>query len=121
MSQSTSQPPIHLAPPNPSPHNLRIYTLVLLSSLGSWMFGYNNGVISGVLILPSFMHDFKLPPLNTPAYDNTVANIVSLFQVGGLVGSMAMFMGMKFWGRKGCLAGAGGVYAGGAFLQVWVS
>lgn len=82
------------------------------------MFGYNNGVISGVLVLPSFITSFNLPPLNTPEYDNTVANIVSLFQIGGLIGSVSMFGFMKFWGRKLCLAGAGGVYAGGAVLQV---
>ena len=105
-------------PSTRSPHNVRIYGLTLLASLGSWMFGYNNGVISGVLVLPSFITSFNLPPLNTPAYDNTVANIVSLFQIGGLIGSLAMFGCLKIWGRKVCLAGAGSVYLVGAVLQV---
>lgn len=104
--------------PARSPHNIRIYGLTLLASLGSWMFGYNNGVISGVLVLPSFIKSFDLPPLNTPAYDNTVANIVSLFQIGGLTGSISMFGCMKVWGRKLCLACAGVVYLLGAVLQV---
>jgi MFS family permease len=105
-------------PTPPQIYNIRIYILTILSCLGSWMFGYNNGIIAGVLVLPSFYHDFHLPPLNTSAYDNTVANIVSLFQIGGLVGSVATFPCMKYWGRKMCLAGAGFIYAVGAVLQV---
>lgn len=34
------------------------------------------------------------------------------------MGSVAMFGGMKYWGRKGCLAGAGGVFTVGAVMMV---
>lgn len=82
------------------------------------MFGYNNGVIAGVLVLPSFVHDFKLPTNGTPAYNTIIENIVSLLQIGGLVGAMATFPCMKYWGRKVALAISAGVYLVGAVLQV---
>jgi MFS family permease len=105
-------------PTPPEVYNYRIYLLTFLSCLGSWMFGYNNGVIAGVLVLPSFFHDFHLPPVGTSSYNNTTANIVSLFQIGGLVGSMLTFPCMKYWGRRIALMIAGAVYLLGAVLQV---
>ena len=82
------------------------------------MFGYNNGVIAGVLVLPSFYDDFHLPPVGSEAYNNTTSNIVSLFQIGGLVGSMLVFPIMKYWGRKVGMIILGLVYFLGAALQV---
>lgn len=99
-------------------YNYRPYLLALLSCLGSWMFGYNNGVIAGVLVLPSFYDNFHLPPVGSEAYNNKTSNIVSLFQIGGLVGSMLTFPIMKYWGRKAGLMIWGAVYLLGAALQV---
>jgi MFS family permease len=101
-----------------SPHNLRIYYLTFLSCLGSWMFGYNNGVIAGVLILPSFFRDFKLPTVGTREYNNITGDIVSQLQIGGLVGSLGTFGVMRFWGRRGAMVAAGAVYLVGAVVQV---
>ena len=109
----------HEAHPTPREiYNLRIYVLTFISCLGSWMFGYNNGVISGVLVLPAFHRDFDLQTVGSAAYNNTTANIVSFFQIGGLVGSMATFQAMKYWGRRISLGIAGCVYMLGAVLQV---
>ncbi|TVY42528.1 putative quinate permease, partial [Lachnellula subtilissima] len=106
--------------PTPSEvYNYRIYLLTILACLGSWMFGYNNGVISGVLVLPSFFRDFHLPPVGSHAYNNVTANIVSLFQIGGLIGSVATFPCMKYWGRKVALMCAAVVYTFGAALQAF--
>lgn len=80
--------------------------------------GYNNGVISGLLVLPSFISAFHLPPPGTPAYNTIIENIVSLLQIGGLVGAMATFPGMKYWGRRWALVISAGVYGLGAGLQV---
>lgn len=55
-------------------YNYRIYILTFLACLGSWMFGYNNGVIGGVLVLPSFMRDFNLP-LKAPPTTITLLEI----------------------------------------------
>jgi MFS family permease len=99
-------------------YNYRVYLLTSLVCLGSWMFGYNNGVISGVLVLPAFSRDFHLPPVGSSAYSNVTANIVSLLQIGGLVGSLGMFPVMKYWGRKVALVIAAAVYFVGVALQV---
>ena len=85
------------------------------------MFGYNNGVIAGVLVLPSFYHDFHLPPVGTASYNNITSNIVSFLQIGGLVGAVGTFPAMKYWGRKVALAIAAAVYLVGAALQVCLS
>ncbi|TVY56075.1 putative quinate permease, partial [Lachnellula suecica] len=103
----------------PAVYNYRIYLLTSLSCLGSWMFNYNNGVIAGVLVLPSFFADFNLPPVGSKAYNNVTANIVSLLQIGGLVGSVATFPCMKYWGRKVGFMIAAVVYFFGAALQTF--
>ena len=82
------------------------------------MFGYGNGVISGVLVLPSFYRDFNLPPVGTSAYGNITGNIVSFVQVGGIIGVLITFPAMKYLGRKISLAIAAGVYFLGAAVQV---
>jgi len=82
------------------------------------VFGYNNGVIAGVLVLPSFVHTFHLPTPGTPAYNTIIENIVSLLQIGGLLGAMATFPGMKYWGRKVALAISAAIYTVGAVVQV---
>lgn len=82
------------------------------------MFGYNNGVIAGVLVLPSFVTDFRLPPSGTTAYNNIIENVVSLLQLGGLVGSVATFPLMKYTGRKIGMTVSAAVYLLGAVLQV---
>lgn len=106
--------------PTPSAvYNYRPYLLTFLSCLGSWMFGYNNGVIAGVLVLPSFYNDFHLPLVGSSSYNDKTANIVSLFQSGGLVGSILTFPIMKYWGRKVGLVIWGAVYFLGGALQTF--
>ncbi len=82
------------------------------------MFGYNNGVIAGVLVLPSFYSDFNLPPVGSTKYNNITSNIVSFLPIGGLVGSMLTFVSMKYYGRKGSFLSSAVVYLVGAILQV---
>ncbi|KUJ15196.1 general substrate transporter [Mollisia scopiformis] len=98
-------------------YNYRIYLLTFSCCLGSWMFGYNNGVIAGVLVLPAFVGDFHLPDSGTSSYNNIIENIVSLLQIGGLVGAMSTFPCMKHYGRRIALACAAVVFLLGALLQ----
>lgn len=105
-------------PTPPEVYGFRIYLLTFLTCLGSWMFGYNNGVIPTVLVLPSFFRDFHLPPVGTQAYNDVTANIVSLLPLGALPGSMATFLSMKYLGRKIGLMIAAITYLFGAMLQV---
>jgi MFS family permease len=102
-------------------YNYRPYLLTFLSCLGSWMFGYNNGVIAGVLVLPSFYADFHLPAVGSPSYNERTSNIVSCFQIGGLLGSMLTFPIMKYWGRRIGLVIWAVVYFLGVALQACLS
>jgi MFS family permease len=75
-------------------------------------------VIGGTIVLSSFYSDFQLPPVGTAAYDNIIANIVSVLQLGGLLSAVLTFPAMKYWGRKISLIIAAAVYFFGAAFQV---
>lgn len=105
-------------PTPPEVYNIRVYLLAIICCLGSWVFGFPVGSIGGVIVLPSFQNDFQLPAVGSHAYNNITSNIISLFQIGGLIGSMAMFPGMKVLGRKFAMAACAAVAVVGALLQV---
>lgn len=84
------------------------------------MFGYNNSVIAGVLVLPSFERDFNLPPVGTKENNNVTGNIVSLLQLGGFVGCLGTFGVVKYFGRRGAMIVSGAVYLVGAVMQVCI-
>ena len=84
------------------------------------MFGYNNSVIAGVLVLPSFERDFNLPPVGTKENNNVTGNIVSLLQLGGFVGCLGTFGVMKYFGRRGAMIASGAIYLVGAVMQVCI-
>jgi MFS family permease len=83
------------------------------------MFGYNNGVIGGCIVLPSFHRDFNLPPVGTKEYTTIISNIVSFLQIGALAGSLLVFSIVKFLGRRCALGCGGGVFFIGCSMQVF--
>ncbi|KFZ00732.1 hypothetical protein V501_10523 [Pseudogymnoascus sp. VKM F-4519 (FW-2642)] len=85
------------------------------------MFGYNNGVIGGTIILPSFHAAFSLPAPSTPEYATITSTIVSLLQLGALVGSLLIFPLVRLSGRLPSLAIGSGLFAFGCLLQVFAS
>lgn len=91
------------------------------SSTGSWMFGYNNGVIGGTIILPSFHATFSLPDPTTPEYATITSTIVSLLQLGALLGSLLIFPLVRLAGRLPSLALGSLLFAFGCLLQVFAS
>lgn len=82
------------------------------------MFGYNNGVIGGCIVLPAFHRDFGLPDKGTDRYNAIVSNIVSFVQLGALAGALLIFPIVRMWGRKKALCVAGITYVTGCSLQV---
>jgi MFS family permease len=99
-------------------HYFRVHVLAILSCFGSWMFGYNVGVIGGTIVLPAFHSDFNLPEVGTTSYNTIVSNIISLFQIGGLCGAMFTFPATKYLGRTVALSITAAIYFVGAALQV---
>lgn len=81
------------------------------------MFGYNNAVIGGVMVLPAFESDFALPPTGTYKYTTITSNIVSFLQVGAIAGSLMVFPILKYLGRRTALGISGIVFFAGATMQ----
>lgn len=113
-----SQHPINRSMMPKEVHHFRVYVLAILTCLGSWMIGYNIGVIGGTIVLPSFHNDFNLAEVGTASYNTVSSNIISLFQIGGLCGSMFTFPATKYLGRTVALSITAAVYFVGAALQV---
>lgn len=90
----------------------------LTDYIGAWCFGYNNGMIGGCIVLPSFHRDFNLPGLGTSQYNNIISNLVSFTQIGGMFGSLLVYPIVKSYGRKPALAIGGFAYTAGAAMQV---
>jgi MFS family permease len=86
---------------------------------GSWMFGYQNGVIGGCIVLPSFHHEFNLPPVGTSKYSDTISNIVSFLQIGALAGSLLIFSVVRKLGRRWALGCGAGFFFIGSIMQVF--
>lgn len=80
--------------------------------------GFNNGVISGCVVLPSFHRDFNLPPKTSTAYTTITANIVSFLQIGALAGSFLVFPIVKHLGRRWALVSSGVMFFIGSAMQV---
>ncbi|RUS15836.1 hypothetical protein BC937DRAFT_91925 [Endogone sp. FLAS-F59071] len=70
-----------------------------VSSLGGFLFGYDAGVIAGILIAPSFQKHFNIDPNNKVEQAKLNGTIVALLQIGCLVGALAAnwFAGKYSW------------------------
>ncbi|OBT81280.1 hypothetical protein VE02_10150 [Pseudogymnoascus sp. 03VT05] len=116
-----ADPLIHKRLYNDNPHDETVFNAFARIVLCSWMFGYNNGVIGGAIILPSFHAAFSLPAPATPEYATITSTIVSLLQLGALVGSLLIFPLVRLSGRLPSLALGSVLFAFGSLLQVFSS
>lgn len=64
--------------------NRNAYVLALSASMGSIFFGWNVGLIGGILSLPSFKQYFGINHMSASAQANLNGNIVSILQAGCL-------------------------------------
>ena len=60
------------------------YALAASAAMGSIFYGWDIGLIGGVLALPSFKHYFGLDKLSASANANLSGNIVAVLQGGCL-------------------------------------
>jgi len=68
----------------------RAYILTVVASFGGMLFGWDTGLIGGVLTMDAFQHSFNLDP-KSKNFSNLQGNIVSVLQGGCFFGAMSSF------------------------------
>ncbi|KAH7911358.1 general substrate transporter [Hygrophoropsis aurantiaca] len=96
------------------------YLLAFSATTGYICFGWDIGLIGGIIALPSFQQYFGLDKQSPSARANLSGNIVSVLQAGGFFGSLAsIYLGSKL-GRKPCLILSATIYLLGSLMQATV-
>ncbi|KAG9315364.1 general substrate transporter [Chiua virens] len=93
------------------------YALAISASMGSVFYGWDTGLIGGVLSLSSFQQYFGIDQLSATAQANLNGNIASVLQAGCFFG--ALFTGCMpgRFGRKIPLIISGLIYLIGSIIQ----
>ncbi|KAF2725283.1 general substrate transporter [Polychaeton citri CBS 116435] len=94
----------------------RAYLLTAVASFGGMLFGWDTGLIGGVLTMSSFKTSFGLD-VDPHAYANLSGNIVSVLQAGCFFGAMASFYVSDTFGRKKALIFADIIFLVGSTIQ----
>ncbi|KAF9894478.1 hypothetical protein FE257_006361 [Aspergillus nanangensis] len=93
----------------------RIYWLTAVVCCGGMLFGYDSGVIGGVLTFDSFLRDFN----TTPEMQTRVsAFAVGIQQAGAIVGCLAIWPFTNRYGRRYALMGCSVVFCCGVVFEV---
>lgn len=99
--------------------NRNLYFAAVTACQTSALFGYSVGVISGVLVLPSFLKSFGLESLSPADSATSQAVTVTTWLIGALLGGpLAMPICSKL-GRKPCLLFSAIFNIIGAAVQVF--
>lgn len=101
----------------PEIYGWRVYLLAASACFGAMSFGWDSSVIGGVIVLPPFVHDYKLGDPKSKASANLSANIVSTLQAGCFVGALAASPLTDRYGRKWCLVAVAIVILLGIIMQ----
>ncbi|RKP07078.1 general substrate transporter [Thamnocephalis sphaerospora] len=86
---------------------------VLVSAMGGLLFGYDVGVISGVLIMDSFNETFRFGSETERGFT------VSILLIGALVGSLGVFYFADRFGRRRSCMGGSIVFIAGGLMQTF--
>lgn len=95
--------------------NLRVVALIISICLGSFLFGYDQGYISGCLTLPTFQEAIGLTAANKA---EVTGNLVSMLAVGGIIGSLAASPIAERFGRRWGVIACGLIFNVGVVLQL---
>ncbi|KAF7312466.1 MFS domain-containing protein [Mycena indigotica] len=101
-------------------HYRNAYLLSLSAAMGSVFYGYDIGIIGGVISLPSFKNYFGITKMSDSAQANFSGNIVSVLQGGCFFGALGVGYFSNRWGRKPSLIAAGLFYIIGSVIQAVV-
>lgn len=93
------------------------YTLALSASMGSIFFGWDTGLMGGILTLKSFQDYFGIDKLPKSDQANFNGNIVSVMQAGCIFGVLMTSWASSHFGRKRSLIASGAIYTIGSMIQ----
>ncbi|KAJ7288041.1 general substrate transporter [Mycena rebaudengoi] len=96
------------------------YFLALSAAMGSVFYGYDIGLIGGVLALGSFQRYFGIDKMSAGEKAALNGNIVAILQGGCFFGALGTGYFSGRFGRKPCLLASGVIYIIGSALQVIV-
>ncbi|KAI1259192.1 MFS sugar transporter-like protein [Xylariaceae sp. FL1019] len=99
----------------------RVYLLACSACFGAASFGWDSGVIGGVIKLAPFIKDYHLGDTKSLASSNLQANIVSVLQAGCFFGALAAYPLADILGRKWTLVYASLFTLVGVILQAAAS
>ncbi|KAJ2969790.1 hypothetical protein NUW58_g9895 [Xylaria curta] len=95
----------------------RVWLLACSACFGAASFGWDSGVIGGVIKIDTFIKDYNLGDTATIESANLQANIVSVLQAGCFAGALAAYPLADIWGRKWTLVYAAILTIVGVILQ----
>ncbi|KAF2768739.1 general substrate transporter [Teratosphaeria nubilosa] len=92
---------------------LRAYFFGFFICTAGFLFGYDTGIVGGILTLPSYKHAFHYTDSTTVS-----AVMVSLQNVGAFLAALCIIPVSERWGRKKTVQVAMSVFCVGVVLQV---
>ncbi|EKM58555.1 uncharacterized protein PHACADRAFT_140586 [Phanerochaete carnosa HHB-10118-sp] len=96
------------------------YAIAASAALGSIFYGWDIGIIGGVLTLPSFKSYFKINSMSKSAQANLSGNIVSVLQGGCFFGALFTGYLSNTFGRQPILVVSGVIYLIGSLIQALI-
>ncbi|KAL6710505.1 hypothetical protein ACN47E_008553 [Coniothyrium glycines] len=94
----------------------KAYTLTAVASFGGMLFGWDTGLIGGVLTMDAFQHSFNLDK-DSGDFASLQGNIVSVLQAGCFFGALSSFYVSDTYGRKWALIIADVIFIIGSLVQ----
>ncbi|KAJ3782816.1 general substrate transporter [Lentinula aff. detonsa] len=98
-------------------HYRNAYLLAFSAAMGSIFYGWDIGLIGGIIAMSSFQESFGVDKLSTSAKADFNGNIVSILQGGCFFGALSMGYFSGKFGRKPCLIASGVIYIVGSAIQ----
>ncbi|KAK7936098.1 MFS quinate transporter [Apiospora marii] len=99
----------------------RVYVLTLSACFGAMSFGWDSGVIGGVIELQTFADAYNLGDPDSVPTANLKGNIVSVLQAGCFAGALAAFYLADRIGRRWSLIGSALFTLSGVVMQAAAS
>ncbi|KAF2648771.1 general substrate transporter [Lophiostoma macrostomum CBS 122681] len=94
----------------------QVYVLTAVAAFGGMLFGWDTGLIGGVLTMDAFQHSFNLDSKSSD-FSNLQGNIVSVLQAGCFFGALSSFYVSDNFGRKWALIFGDVMFLLGSIIQ----